>query len=296
MQSGRFAGAKASALRSRLSAGPALVAPGVYDALSARLVERAGFDAMLVSGAAVCASMLGIPDLGLMSSTEVLWQTRNIAAATRLPVIADCDTGYGNPLNVRRTVQDFEAAGVAGLFIEDQVAPKRCGHFDGKDVISAPEMVEKLRAAVDARQDPSLVLIARTDAIAVEGLEAALDRAARYVDAGADAIFIEAPRSLDDLRSIPKRIDAPVMLNLVEGGRTPLVPFGELGSLGYRLITLSGSIQKAAIKAIEEVLDLIAKHGDLTLLYPDRIVSLEDRSEILGLSHYRDLEQRYAPR
>jgi len=284
-------------LRQLLDNHEPVVAPGVYDGLTARLVERAGFNAAMVTGAGVAASTLGVPDVGLATMSEVLTHTKNIAHAVDIPVVADCDTGYGNPLNVRRTIQEFEAAGVAGLFIEDQVAPKRCGHFRGKSVIAVEEMVQKIRAAVDARRDPDLLLIARTDAAAVSGIEAAVDRARAYIDAGADMPFVEAPQSRDDLEYVAAQLGprgVPLMVNLVEGGRTPLLPVTELAKIGFRFVSFSGSLQKTAIKAMQELLVSLHEDGDVESFYPSRMVSLDERSEILGLPEFFKLEQRYA--
>jgi 2-methylisocitrate lyase-like PEP mutase family enzyme len=280
-------------LRKRLATGRILAAPGVYDALGARLVEQAGFEAMFVSGAAMSASLLGLPDLGLMTVSESLDQTRRIVTATSRPVIADCDTGYGNPLNVRRTVREFEAAGVAALFIEDQTWPKKCGHFDGKELISGEEMVQKVRAAAEARENDELMVIARTDAIAVDGLDAAVQRARAYSAAGADMIFLEAPESVEHLEYALANIDVPLMVNLVEGGRTPLFTVEELDRLGVGLVTFSGTIQKTAINAIQSLLAQLAETGDLASLYPSRIVSLEERSAILRMPELMDLQARY---
>lgn len=283
----------ASVLRQLLKGSAPVVAPGVYDCLSALVAERTGFQAVFVSGAAVSASILGLPDLGLMTMSETLAQTRSIVTATRLPVIADCDTGYGNPINVRRTVREFQAAGVAALFIEDQTFPKRCGHFEGKDVISSLDMIQKLRAAVDARADSDLVIIARTDAVAVEGLEKALERAAAYGHAGADMIFFDAPRSVDEVKSLATGCSIPLMINLVEGGKTPLMSVDELSSLGFKLITFSGTLQRAAIGAMEKVGSHLKSTGEVASLYPTEVVSLDHRSEILRLADYKALEARY---
>lgn len=281
-------------LRKQLAGAGPVVAPGVYDALTARVVDRAGFQAAFVSGAAVSASLLAAPDLGLLTMTELLTQTRNIVSATRLPIIADCDTGYGNALNVRRTVADFEAAGVAGLFIEDQAWPKRCGHFSNKELVSTATMVQKLRAALEARSDPDLVLIARTDAIAVEGLTGALRRAEAYANAGVDLIFAEAPRSIDELEVLARSSALPLMINLVEGGHTPLLSVSDLGAIGVKVITFSGTLQKAAIHAYEATLQHLRATGNIASLYPASVVSLDHRSEILGLADLESLARRYA--
>lgn len=284
-------------LRHLLAQPGAITAPGVYDCLTARVAERAGAPAVIITGAGVAASLLGAPDVGLLTMTEVLNQTRNIVGSVRVPVVADCDTGYGNPIGVQRTVREFENAGVAALFMEDQVSPKRCGHFAGKQIIPAEEMVQKIRAAVDARVDPDLVLIARTDARAVAGLDDALRRAREYVGAGAEMIFVEAPHSRDELVRIGKELrplGVPLMVNLVEGGKTPLVPVAELGDMGFSFVSFSGALQKTAIAGMQELLATLLSTGEVTEFFPGRMVSLEERSEILGLPGYFDLEQRYA--
>lgn len=284
-------------LRELLAADAPVTAPGVYDCLSARLVERAGFDVTIITGAGMAASILGVPDVGLVSMTESLTQTRNITRSVSIPVIADCDTGYGNPVNVQRTVREFESADVAALFIEDQVSPKRCGHFSGKQIISTDAMVQKIRAAVDVRRDPELLLIARTDARAIEGIEGAVKRSRAYVDAGAEMLFVEAPETEEELGYVGKELASlgvPLMTNLVEGGRTPLLPVARLGELGFSLVTYSGSMQKTAIKSMQGMLDSLRETGDVAEYYPSRMVSLEERSDVLGLPRFFELEQRYA--
>lgn len=284
-------------LRSLLDRPGPIVAPGVYDGLTARLVEAGGFDATIVTGAGVAASILGVPDLGLVSMTEALTQTRNIVNSVSIPVVADCDTGYGNPINVCRTVREFESAGVAALFMEDQVSPKRCGHFTGKQVIEAEEMVQKLRAAVDVRADPAMVLIARTDARAIHGPDEAIRRARLYVEAGAEMIFVEAPQSENELALVARELaplKIPLMCNLVEGGKTPLVPVSRLAEMGFKLVTFSGTLQKTAIFAMQKALEALRATGEVTSVYPERMVSLEQRSELLGLPEFFELERRYA--
>lgn len=288
---------KRARFRELLATKDAIVAPGVYDCLSARVVQRAGFDAAIVTGAGIAASILGVPDVGLTTMTEALGQTRNIAAAIDIPLVADCDTGYGNPINVRRTVTEFEAAGVAALFIEDQVAPKRCGHFDGKQVIPAEDMVHKIRAAVDARTDPGLLLMARTDSRATSGVEEAIRRSALYVDAGAEMLFVEAPQTEEELRQIAKRLSGlgvPLMVNLVEGGRTPLLPVAELADMGFRFVSFSGSLQKTALKAMQGFLESLRSNGTVDEYFPSAMLSLDERSEILGMGEFTELERRYA--
>lgn len=281
--------------RELLSGADPVVAPGVYDCISAKLVERAGFQAALITGAGLVASLMGLPDVGLTTMTEVLVQSRNIARSVKIPVMADCDTGYGNPLNVMRTVQEFEAAGVAALFMEDQVAPKRCGHFEGKSVISRTEMVRKIEAAVEARTDPDMVIMARTDALGVHGMEEALDRARAYAEAGVDMLFVEAPQSREQLEHIGrelKPLGLPLMSNMVEGGKTPVMDVGELAEMGFKFITFSGSLQRKAIWAMQEFLHDLRETGSVKGHYPGRLVSQDERSELLGLPQFYELEKR----
>ena len=286
---------KRKKLRKLIRAKGIVVLPGVYDCLSAKLAEEAGFKAVLVTGAGVVASILGYPDFGLITMTEVLNQTRSIARSVDIPVFADCDTGYGNPINVFRTVREFESAGVAGLFIEDQIFPKRCGHFEKKLLISKEEMVKKIEAAVDARTDPDLILMARTDARAVYGLDAAIERAEAYVAAGADMIFVEAPQSVDELKRIPKSVKVPTMANMVEGGKTPLVSIRDLEEMGFKFASFSGSAQKIAIAAMRDLFKTLKDTGRLDSIL-DRIVSLDDRSRLLGLPKLYTMEEKYGVR
>jgi methylisocitrate lyase len=260
------------------------------------LAEEAGFQATFVSGAALAAAHLGFPDVGLVTMSEVLAATQSIARACTIPTIADCDTGYGNPLNVRRTVREFEDVGVAAILLEDQVTPKRCGHFRGKQVVAAPEMVQKIRAAIDERRDENLVVIARTDSRATSGLAAAIERAQMYAAAGADVLFVEAPESRAELEEIPERLAAegkPLMANMVEGGRTPLVTAGDLAAMGYSLVTFSGSAQKVAIYAVREFFQILAVTGSVGDFFPTRMVTLDQRSVLLGLDRFYELEGRY---
>jgi methylisocitrate lyase len=279
-------------LRRLLQEDRIVVAPGVYDCLSAKLAEKAGFEMVLVTGAGVAASGLGYPDVGLVTMTEVLTQVRNIVRSVSIPVFVDCDTGYGNALNVHRTVQEFESAGVAGLFIEDQAFPKRCGHFERKQLVSADEMVQKLAAATDARRDADLVIMARTDARADLGLNHALERAAAYVEAGADMIFVEAPQTVEELARVAEAVAVPAMANMVEGGKTPLVSVQSLQEMGFRMATFSGSAQKIAMKAMQELFHALRESGSLDAVLP-RIASLSERSELLELSKFYEMERRY---
>ena len=280
-------------LRELLARSAPVLAPGAYDALSARLVEEAGFPAVYMTGFGTAASYLGRPDVGLVTMSEMVDNARRIVQAVATPVIADADTGYGNPINVVRTVRAYEAAGVAGLHLEDQVAPKKCGHMAGKQVIPAAEMVEKIRAAVAARTDPDLVLIARTDARAVEGLDAALDRARRYRDAGADVLFVEAPQSADEIAAVAAAFpDTPLLFNWAEGGKTPPLPLAELERLGFRLVLFPISTLLAATRAIREVLAGIRSHGTPAAVM-DRLVPFDEFLDFIGLPEIQDLERRF---
>jgi 2-methylisocitrate lyase-like PEP mutase family enzyme len=286
-------GSAAARLRQLLARPRLLVAPGAWDALSARVVEAAGFEAVYVSGAAVSAGVAALPDLGLLTMTEMVGQVRRVAEAVELPVLADADTGYGNALDVQRTVREYEAAGAAGLHLEDQEFPKRCGHLEGKRVVPVATMVARVRAAVDARRDPDFVIVARTDARAVEGLPAALDRARAYGEAGADVLFVEAPEGEAEVEAVPRALPGvPLLLNLGGGGRTPMLPAARLEALGYRIAIYPGDLQKAALHAMRLVAAALAREGT-TAGVADRMVSFEARFELLGLAALRALEARY---
>ena len=278
-------------LRDLLAEDGIVVAPGVSDGLGARLVERAGFSAVYASGGAIARSM-ALPDLGLLSVTEVVDRMRAIVDATSLPVIADADTGYGSALNVRRTVRAFEAAGVAALHLEDQEAPKKCGHYDEKTLVSAEEMANKLRAAREAASDPDLVIIARTDAVAVEGLEAAIARSERYREAGADVLFVEAPESEAQIEEIARRLPGPKLINMFAGGKTPLVATDRLAELGYRIVIIPSDLQRAAMHAMTETLRAIARDGSSASI-ADRMVTFDEREQIVGTADFLELSERY---
>ncbi len=240
-------------LHQRLREKAILTAPGVYDAFSALMVERTGFEAAYLSGASIAYTRLGRPDIGLVSFAEVRDTLAAITERISIPVIADADTGFGNALNTQRTVQEFERAGAAAVQLEDQTMPKRCGHLDGKGVVPCTEMVAKLKAALDARRSEATLIVARTDAIAVEGVDAAFDRAERYLEAGADVLFIEALQSLEQMRAATKRFAhrVPMLANMVEGGKTPLTNVGELEELGYRIAIFPGGTVRAVAHALD---------------------------------------------
>ena len=271
-----------------------LVTPGVYDCLSARLVEAAGFEIVAVTGAGLTASALGVPDLGLMTMTEVADRVRAIADSVNVPVFADCENGFGGPLNVMRTTQVFERAGVAGFFIEDQPQSRRCGHFTGKTVVPLEEMVTKIRAAVKARENPDLVIMARTDARTVEGLPSALARARAYAEAGADALFVEAPESKEELAEVVESLadlGLPIKANMAEGGKTPLATADELEAMGYKFAHFPGGCQKVALRAMQGFLADLRRTGSISDWYPERMAPLEERSELLGLPGFLAIEQ-----
>jgi len=285
---------KTTVLRRLLKQEEALLAPGCFNALSARLVEQAGFKAIYISGAAVAGNFLGYPDIGLTTMSEVLENARNIVRVTNLPVICDADTGFGNAINMMRMVREFEEAGLAGIQIEDQVMPKKCGHTEGKLLISKAEMVQKVKAAVDARQDTDFVLVVRTDAIAVNGLEDALDRGLAYQEAGADIIFVEAPRTLEEMHRVCRTIKAPLLANMVEGGgKTPILPLQELQEMGYKLVIYPVSAHMAAIKAMQALLAILKRDGT-TAAYASQMASFPEMFEVVGRSHFTALERKYA--
>ncbi len=281
-------------LRELLARPDALVIPGAYDALSARLIVQAGFPAVYMTGFGTSASVLGQPDVGLLTMSEMVSRAAALASvAADVPLLADADTGYGNPINVRRTMREYERAGVAGLHIEDQVWPKKCGHMEGKQVIAMEEMVQKVRAAVDARQDPDFVIIARTDANAVTGLEDALRRGQAYREAGADVIFIEAPRSLEELRAIGQAFrGTPLLFNWAESGKTPLLPLSDIQRLGFTLVIFPVSLLFAATHAMLALLELL-KTGETPAAYGERMVTFSQFTTQLGLPDIQAWERRY---
>ena len=284
----------AARLRALLDSGQTILAPGAFDPLAARLVEEAGFPAVYMTGFGTSAALLGRPDVGLLTMTEMADNAGRIAACVDIPVIADADTGYGNPLNVIRTVGAYEAAGVAGIHIEDQVAPKKCGHMEGKQVIPAPEMAEKVRAAVEARTQPEFVIIARTDARAVEGLDRALQRARLYRDAGADVLFIEAVVSEREAEEAARAFPGvPLLFNWAEGGKTPPIGIERLTELGYRIVIFPISTLLAATAAMRGILREIAQAGTPAAALGG-LPAFGEFTDFIGLPQVREVEQRYA--
>jgi carboxyvinyl-carboxyphosphonate phosphorylmutase len=278
-------------LRQMLAAPGLIVAPGAYDGISARLIEAAGFSAVYMTGAGTAASHLGQPDLGLATLTEMASHAAHLASAVSLPVIADADTGYGNALNAVRTVREYERAGVAGLHMEDQVAPKKCGHIAGKQVVPTKEFAEKIRAAAEHRTDPDFVIIARTDARAVTSLDDAIDRGNRYAEAGADLIFVEAPQTLDEIQRVAREVKAPLLANMVQGGRTPRVPTADLERLGFKIAIFPAVCMAAAIPAMERALGLLKAHG--TDWHEGPVLSPMDIFRKVGFDWWHGVEEKY---
>ncbi|HXV46676.1 MAG TPA: isocitrate lyase/PEP mutase family protein [Nitrososphaera sp.] len=269
-----------------------IVLPGVFDALSARIAEQVGFYAMFQTGYGSSAALLGMPDFGFLNAGETVDNARRIIRAVRVPVLVDADTGYGNPLNVWRTVQDLESSGAAGIFLEDQVWPKRCGHMVGKDVIPREEYLPKLKAAIQARRSKDFIIVARTDARAPIGLDEAIERGKAYKKAGADVIFVEAPRSIEELKKVADEIDAPLVANMIEDGVTPTLPAQELLKLGYRIAVFPLSALYSATYAMREVLTELKKTG-ATKQTRKMMVTFKDFNRFVDLDRYMDLEKRY---
>ena len=278
-------------LRQLLAAPGLIVAPGAYDGFSARLIEAAGFSVVYMTGAGTAASHLGQPDLGLATLTEMANHAAHLASAVSLPVIADADTGYGNALNAVRTVREYERAGVAGLHMEDQVAPKKCGHIAGKLVVPVREFAEKIRAASEYRTDPDFVIIARTDARAVTSLDDAIERGNRSAEAGADLIFVEAPQTMDEIRRVAREVQAPLLANMVQGGKTPRVPTDELERLGFRIVIFPAVCMAAAIPAIEHALGLLKERG--TDWHEGPVLAPMDIFRKVGFDWWHAVEEKY---
>lgn len=281
-------------LRRLLDREAILMVPGAYDGLTAMLAVKAGFEALYMTGAGVSYSTLGKPDIGLLTQTEMALRAATLAqAADGVPVIADGDTGYGNALNVMRTIAEYERAGAAAIQLEDQTFPKRCGHMAGKELIPAEEAASKIAAAVAARRDPDFVIIARTDALAVLGWDEALHRARMYTDAGADLIFIEAPQSVAQLAAIPPSQTLPCMANMVEGGSTPLLTADELQAMGFKLVIFPNAVTRVIARAAQELYQgMHLARGTSPFL--DRMLTFNQLNDLLGLPQLQALEQRFA--
>jgi 2-methylisocitrate lyase-like PEP mutase family enzyme len=282
-----------SVLRTARQEGRCLVLPGAYDSLSARIIENTGFEAVYITGAGFANSGLGFPDIGLVTLSELSDHTARIADVVEIPLVVDADTGFGNAINMGRTVRMLERSGASAIQIEDQVFPKKCGHFAGKDVISMEEMVQKIHAAVDSRKSEELQIIARTDARAVISFEAALERAAAYIEAGADIIFVEAPESVEEIRVVGKSFDVPLVANMVEGGKTPLKTVEELASLGFSMALFANAALRSAQKSVTEVMNELKRTGSTNGVI-DSLSSWDARQEAVGKPHFDALELRYA--
>jgi len=278
-------------IRSLIGGDGYTIVPGAYDTLTARLVEQAGFDAVYLTGGGYSRAN-GYPDLGLLTLSENVRFIGLTVVAVGIRVVADADTGYGNAINVIRTVREYEKAGVAAFHIEDQVSPKKCGHYEGKEVISTAEMVGKIHAAVDTRQDPDLVIIARTDARAVEGLQAAIDRVNAYLEAGADVGFVEAPENAEELRIVGRQVKGPALANVFEGGKTPMLSARELEAMGFRLGIYPSQTHRAAIHAAQRVLAALKEDGD-TRRIENELATFQEREDAVGTARWRALEQKY---
>lgn len=283
----------ADALRRRVATGGIVIAPGAADALTARLIEQAGAEAVYFTGAGFANSQFGVPDIGLVTMSETVEQVARIANAVSVPVIADADTGYGGALNVVRTVQELRRAGAAAVQLEDQQMPKRCGHFDGKDVVPIPEMVARIRAARRAAGEGGPIVIARTDARAVEGLDAALERGRAYVRAGAEWIFVEAPVSVEEIRAIPSALPVPTVINFVEGGRTPILPRADLDALGYRVAIYANTALRIAAKSVRDAMARLLRDGSSVGLEAD-MLSWDERQDLVKLAEFDALDRALA--
>jgi 2-methylisocitrate lyase-like PEP mutase family enzyme len=278
-------------LRALLAKKAYTIVPGSYDVLTARLIQLAGFEAVYLTGGGYSRSN-GYPDIGLLTMTEVTAWISRVVEAVDIPVIADMDAGYGNALNVIRAVREYEKTGVAAFHLEDQVSPKKCGHYEGKQLVSKAEMVGKIKAAVDARRDADMVIIARSDARAIDGLQASIDRVNAYLEAGADVGFVEAPQSVEELAAIPGQLKKPSLVNIFEGGKTPPLPRKQLEQMGHRIGIYPSQTHRAAIAAAKKVLAVLKRDGD-TAAIEGELATFNDREEAVDSKHWRELETKY---
>lgn len=279
-------------LKTMLKADKPLVIPGVYDAIGAKIAEKVGFEAMFQTGYGTSATLFGMPDYGFIGATETLDNARRICRAVSVPVIVDSDTGYGNALSVWKLVRELESAGASGIFLEDQRWPKRCGHMKGKEVITQEEYTEKLGAAVDARESKNFIIVARTDARATQGLDAAIERGIQNKKTGADAVFIEAPRSLEEMKIIGKSINAPLVANMIEGGATPISSAETLHKLGFKIILYPLSVLFANTFATMNILKELKKTGT-TAKFKQKVVNFDQFNDLVELPKFQKLEKKY---
>jgi 2-methylisocitrate lyase-like PEP mutase family enzyme len=280
-------------LRDLLRQHKGVLLPGAANALAARVIEDLGFQAIYVTGAGVTNTFLGMPDMGLISVTELAEHVAAMRDVVALPLIVDADTGFGNPINVGRTIRMLERAGANAIQLEDQEFPKRCGHFSGKSVIPRAEMVQKIRAAADARSDPYLVIMARTDAIAVNGFDDAIERAMAYIEAGADMTFVEAPRAKEQIAEIPKRLPVPQLINIVAGGLTPMIPLAELEQMGFAMVLYANAALQASVAAMQKVLGHLKQRGSLAGM-ENQLASFEERQRLVLKPRFDALEKKYS--
>lgn len=283
---------KAHVIRQALSQSGQIIMPGVYDALSAKIAARSGFEVIFITGYSLSATLLGEPDFGLLTQTEVIAAAQRICSVVETPVIVDADTGYGNAINVIRTVRDLIGAGAAGMFLEDQVWPKRCGHMKGKQVIPLDEQLKKLKAAVEARQNRDFFIVARTDSRQALGLNAAIERGIAFKEAGADAVFIEAPESKDEMKEISKQVPGPLVANMLERGVTPLMGPNELKELGFDLVVWPLAPLYSVAKSLTEVYTTLRRDGS-TLAILDRLMPFDDFNRVVGLDEKYALDAKY---
>jgi carboxyvinyl-carboxyphosphonate phosphorylmutase len=279
-------------LKSMLKSKKPLVIPGVYDALGAKIAQKVGFDAMFQTGYGTSATLFGMPDFGFIGATETVDNARRICRAVQVPVIVDSDTGYGNALSVWKLVKELESAGASGMFLEDQQWPKRCGHMQGKEVVSQEEYTEKLSAAIDARENKDFIIVARTDARATEGLDEAIERGKQNKKTGADAVFVEAPRSIDEMKKIGKEINAPLVANMIEGGATPLSSAESLSKMGFNIILYPLSVLYANTFATMNILTELKKSGN-TSKYKQKVVNFDQFNDLVELPKFRKMEKKY---
>ena len=283
-----------AAFRAKVNQRQGLLVPGAFNAMSARVIADAGYEAIYVTGAGVTNMWFGMPDQGFMGLAEIADHTARIRDAVELPLLVDADTGFGNALNVYHTVRVLERAGADCIQLEDQVAPKRCGHFAGKDVIPLDEAIGKIKAAVDARRDPDLLIMARTDAAATQGFDAAVERAQRFAEAGADILFVEAVTTADEVRALPRRLAAPQLVNMVIGGKTPIVGADELKGLGYGFVLYANAALQGAVAGMQRVLGALQQAGRVDE-DPSLVVPFAERQRLVDKPRWDELEQRYAP-